>query len=216
MRQNAIVIGVVVLVVTIMLFTGARKSRQAAGLPGQSQSQGLNAADVKGKMAPDFAVQDFSGKTIHLSDYRGKAVLLNFWATWCGPCKIEMPWFVELKKQYGDQGFEILGVAMDDSKSEDIVKFGKDMGLNYPIARGREELGDLYGGIPGLPTSVFIGRDGKIVDMIPGLVSRSDIEDDIRAALKENAPPASQAATASSTEKPAAAPNSLHPAKQGK
>ena len=79
---------------------------------------------------------------MRLSDLRGKAVLLNFWATWCGPCKIEMPWFVELQNQYGAQGLQIVGVAMDDASKEDIAKFAKDMGVNYPILLGKEAVGD--------------------------------------------------------------------------
>src|SRR5262249_48023671 len=120
-------------------------------------------------------------------DLRGKAVLLNFWATWCSPCRIEMPWFVELQKKYGDQGLQIIGVAMDDASKEDIAKFAKDMGINYPILIGKESVGDQYGGVPNLPESFFIGRDGKVVDKIFGLKGRSEIEDSIKKALDTQA-----------------------------
>jgi thiol-disulfide isomerase/thioredoxin len=133
--------------------------------------------------APDFTLQSLDGKPVSLSDLRGKAVLLNFWATWCAPCKIEMPWFIELQKQYGTQGLQIVGVAMDDSSKEDIEKFAKDMGVNYPVLLGKESVGDAYGGVPALPESFFIGRDGKIVDKIVGLKGKSEIEDSIRRAL---------------------------------
>ena len=92
-------------------------------------------------MAPDFELQTLDGKNLKLSDLRGKAVLLNFWATYCGPCKVEMPWFVELQKEYGPQGFQIIGVAMDDASTEDIAKFAKEMGVNYPILIGKESVG---------------------------------------------------------------------------
>ena len=96
---------------------------------------------MKGQLAPDFELDSLDGKNMKLSDFRGKAVLLNFWATWCGPCKIEMPWFVELQKEYGPQGFQIVGVAMDeDASTEDIAKFAKQMGVNYPVLIGKESV----------------------------------------------------------------------------
>jgi thiol-disulfide isomerase/thioredoxin len=142
--------------------------------------------------APDFALESLDGKTTHLSDFRGKTVLLNFWATWCGPCKIEMPWFVDFQKQYGTQGLQIVGVAMDDASKEDIAKFAKDMGVNYPILIGKEAVGDQYGGVPALPETFLIGRDGKIVDKIIGLRGKAEIADSIQEALNTH-PAASQA-----------------------
>jgi thiol-disulfide isomerase/thioredoxin len=150
------------------------------------------------KAAPDFTLTSLEGKNISLTDYRGKAVLLNFWATWCGPCKIEMPWFVELQNQYGAQGLQIVGVAMDDSSKEDIAKFVKDMGVNYPVLIGKEAVGDAYGGVPALPESFFISRDGKIVDRIMGLEGKAEIEDAIKKALNAQAA-AAPAATAKAT-----------------
>lgn len=135
---------------------------------------------------------------MRLSDWRGKAVLLNFWATWCGPCKIEMPWFIELQKQYGAQGLQIVGIAMDDSGKEDIAKFAKEMGVNYPVLLGKEEVGDAYGGVPALPETFFIGRDGKIVDKIIGLKGKAEIEESIKKAL-DTRPDNSQA---SASEQP--------------
>jgi len=138
-------------------------------------------------MAPDFALQSLDGKTIHLSDFRGKAVLLNFWATWCEPCKIEMPWFVELQKQYGPEGLEIVGVSMGDDTPGEVAKFAQTMGVDYPILVGKEaqrdSVADLYGGVQFLPVSIYIDRDGKIVNKIFGLKSRSEIEDSIKKAL---------------------------------
>jgi peroxiredoxin len=149
-------------------------------------------------LAPDFTLQSLDGKNMSLSDLRGKAVLLNFWATYCTPCKIEMPWFVELQSQYGAQGLQIVGVAMDDASKEDIAKFAKDMGVNYPILLGKEAVGDQYGGVPALPETFFIGRDGKIVDKILGLKGKGDIEEDIKRAL-ETQPDTHQASAAGET-----------------
>jgi cytochrome c-type biogenesis protein len=157
--------------------------------------------------APDFTLESLDGRNIRLSDLRGKAVLLNFWATWCVPCKIEMPWFVELQNQYGAQGLQIVGVAMDDASKEEIAKFAKDMGVNYPILIGKEAVGDQYGGVPALPETFFIGRDGKIVDKILGLRGKADIEDDIKRAL-DTEPGATQepAAAASAVAVPGSVP----------
>jgi thiol-disulfide isomerase/thioredoxin len=138
--------------------------------------------------APDFTLESLDGKSLRLSDLRGKVVLLNFWATWCDPCKIEMPWFVELQNEYGPQGLQVVGVAMDDSSKEDIAKFAKDMGVNYPVLLGKEAVGDEYGGVPALPESFFISREGRIVDKILGLQGKADIEEAVKKAL--NAPPA--------------------------
>jgi thiol-disulfide isomerase/thioredoxin len=120
---------------------------------------------------------------MRLSDLRGQAVLLNFWATWCGPCKIETPWLVELQNQYASQGLRVVGVEMGDDSKDDIAKFMKDMGVNYPILLGKEAVGEAYGGVPALPETFFIGRDGKIVDKIIGLKGKADIEDSIKKAL---------------------------------
>src|SRR5271167_1710355 len=158
-----------------MLYFGYHQARKRPGVAGASFTQST--------IAPDFSLESLDGKTMRLSDLRGKAVLLNFWATWCGPCKIEMPWFVDLQKQYGPQGLQIVGVAMDDASKEDIAKFAKDMGVNYPILIGKEAVGDQYGGVPALPETFFIGRDGKIVDKIMGLRGKSEIEEDIQKAL---------------------------------
>ncbi len=183
MRRNAAAILIVTLVVAVMIYAGVRSSRHpkvSAVAPG-AQTLTLG-SDAIGKPAPDFTLQDLQGKLVKLSDFRGKAVLLNFWATWCGPCKVEMPWFVELQKQYGPQGFEIVGVALDDSGTEAIQKFAKEMGVNYTVLQGQDEVGDAYGAI-GLPTSYFIDRNGTVINSSAGLVERAEIEADIKKTL---------------------------------
>jgi len=134
-------------------------------------------------MAPDFGLESLEGKTVHLSDFRGKAVLLNFWATWCQPCKIEMPWFEQLQKQYGPQGLQVIGVAMDDASKKDIAEFAKNMGIDYPVLLGKEGVGDAYGGVQLLPATFYVGRDGKVVDKVFGLKGREEIEDKIKKTL---------------------------------
>ena len=131
--------------------------------------------DLRGKRAPDFSLRTVEGKKVSLSDYKGKAVLINFWATWCAPCKIEMPWLVALRNQYAAQGFEILGVSEDDADTPraKLAKFGQEQGLNYPLLVGDDAVSRKYGGVEFLPTSYFVGRDGKIVAETAGLVSKN-------------------------------------------
>jgi len=142
-KRSPLALVIVAFVVTLMLYVGYHKARGA----------GLTSHLTTSSVAPDFTLESLDGKSLRLSDLRGKAVLLNFWATWCGPCKIEMPWFVDFQKQYGSQGLQIVGVAMDDASKADIAKFAKDMGVNYPILIGKESVGDQYGGVPALPES---------------------------------------------------------------
>jgi cytochrome c biogenesis protein CcmG/thiol:disulfide interchange protein DsbE len=137
-----------------------------------------------GEPAPDFTLQDLKGRSVQLSSLKGRAVLLNFWATWCGPCKIEMPWLVDLQKKYGPRGLLIVGVAMDDASDKEIAAFARKMGVNYMVLKGTEKVGDLYGGVDRLPFSYYIDRSGKVVDQIVGLASESVIEDDIKKILR--------------------------------
>ncbi len=177
--RNPLALVVVAVIAAAMLYFGFHMARRS----------GPDAPAIVGKStpAPDFTLEKLSGGNLKLSDLRGKAVLLNFWATWCGPCKIETPWLVEMQNQYGNQGLQVVGVAMDDSGKDEISKFAKDMGVNYPVLLGKEAVGDEYGGVPALPESFFIGRDGKIVDRIIGLKGKAEIEDAIKKALKTEA-----------------------------
>ena len=139
-------------------------------------------------MAPDFSLTDITGKPLKLSDYRGKVVMLDFWATWCGPCRIEIPEFLELEKRYGPQGFAIVGISMDDSsQSADVVNFYKELQMNYPVALGNDRLGELYGGVIGLPTTFMIGRDGRIYAKHVGATGMDVFEAEIKQLLALNA-----------------------------
>lgn len=177
--RNPLALVVVAVIAAAMLYFGFHVARRSVS----------GAPSIVGKStpAPDFTLEKLNGGNLKLSDLRGKAVLLNFWATWCGPCKIETPWLVEMQNQYGNQGLQVIGVAMDDSGKDEISKFAKDMGVNYPVLLGKEAVGDEYGGVPALPESFFIGRDGKIVDRIIGLKGKAEIEDAIKKALNTEA-----------------------------
>jgi thiol-disulfide isomerase/thioredoxin len=179
-KRDPIVIIVVAMVISLMLVLGYNVARKA-------KQDKLASAITKNGVAPDFSLQALDGKTTKLSDFRGKAVLLNFWATWCAPCKIEMPWFVELQRQYGPEGLQIIGVAMDDASTKDIADFAKEMGVNYPVLLGKEAVGDEYGGVQFLPENFYIDRNGKVVDRAFGLKGRGEIEDEIKKIIASTA-----------------------------
>lgn len=184
MNRNTTVLVVVIFVVASMLLAGHFISQRHAAAP---LGAALTSADPAGRAAPDFELKSIDGKSYKLADLRGKAVLLNFWATWCPPCKIEIPWFIELQKQYANQGLIVVGVAMDDdtNKQKVVKDFADQMKIDYPILLGTDQVADQYGGVDALPTTFFIGRDGKIVRRVMGLAGHSEFEEAIQAALKE-------------------------------
>ena len=120
MSRGLLVIIGIGMVAVLLSLVGVERAHRSSGQPGAT---GVN---VKDNSAPDFTLQSLDGKTTRLSSFRGKAVLLNFWATWCAPCRIEIPWFVELQNRYGSERLQVLGVAMDDANSNDIGKFAKE------------------------------------------------------------------------------------------
>ena len=139
--------------------------------------------DKDRKMAPEFELKDASGKVVKISDFRGKVVLLDFWATWCGPCAIEIPWFVDFQRRYKDRGFEVLGVSMDDDGWKAITPFVSEKKINYRVVLGDDKTGDLYGGVEALPTTFVIDRDGRIASVHVGLTGKKDFEDAIEKLL---------------------------------
>ena len=189
MNRNVVVVLCVVVVITGLLLVGKRASKpKDAGDPARQNVSGSAAPSGSdpaiGSVAPEFSLKSVpDGRTVTLSSLRGKAVVVNFWATWCGPCKIEMPWLVDLQKKYGDKGLQIVGITKDDSDEATIAKFTQKMGVNYTILVGNQQVQDSYGGVGGLPTSFFLDRSGKVVHEIIGLDSESKFEDAIKKAL---------------------------------
>jgi peroxiredoxin len=138
-----------------------------------------DAKDGKGAKAPDFTLKDSTGATVKLSDYRGKVVLLNFWATWCGPCQIEIPWFIEFQQQLKDKDFAILGVSLDEDGWTSVKPYLEKKKINYRVMIGTEEVSTMYGGVDSLPTTFIIDRDGLIASKHEGLVSKSEYLNEI-------------------------------------
>ena len=145
--------------------------------------------------SPDFTLRDLEDHDVSLSQFKGKVVLVNFWATWCGPCKIEIPWLVELQDKYAARGFTVLGVAMDDEGKSAVAPFvrkerfnvgGTSQSMNYPIVLGNDATADKFGGLIGFPTSVLISKDRRVVKRVDGLVSYDEIDKAIQSQLEGN------------------------------
>ncbi|HEV8384147.1 MAG TPA: TlpA disulfide reductase family protein [Candidatus Acidoferrales bacterium] len=171
MKKNFLLGTVAVVLVAAAVYIDVRWMQRHAPKPAASAS---NLPD-----APNFTVPDLQGANVSLEQYRGKLVLVNFWATWCGPCEIEMPWFIEFQQKYGSRGFTVVGLAMDDEGKSVVAPWiaekrfdvnGSQMPVNYPILLGNDKVADQFGGLIGLPTSVLISRDGKIIKRFIGLV----------------------------------------------
>ena len=207
MKRNTIVLTAVLFIMATFAWAGWANfeyRQQAADRVLASVAQGELVPDpaggapqyvtpLKGKPAPAFVLEDLNGKKVSLTSYKGKAVLINFWATWCAPCKIETPWIIELRNQYASQGFEVLGISADDLNRDDPKEFAKDkmeisqsaqkLHINYPVLIDGGTLDKQYGGLDELPTSFFINRKGTVVAAQLGLTSKDDIEANIKKAL---------------------------------
>jgi peroxiredoxin len=193
-KRNAFVFAVLAIAILGMLAFGKWVDRQRHKRPVTSSLAGD--ADALGIQAPDFELVSLDGQKVKLSDFRGKAVVLNFWATWCAPCKTEMPWFVDLQKHYGSDGLAIVGVAMDDSDPQKIAQFASEMGVNYPVLLGTNKVSEEYGDVEYLPTTFYINRQGKIVKKVAGLIDKARIEDDAKKALDSDTGKAAENAVA--------------------
>ena len=123
------------------------------------------------KTAPNFALRDSNGATVRLADYRGKVVLLDFWATWCTPCQIEIPWFVEFEQSLKSRGFAVLGVSMDEDGWDAVRPYIQKRRINYRIVLGDDHTGQLYGGVDSLPTTFLLDREGRVAAVHVGLAT---------------------------------------------
>lgn len=176
MKRRIVTFAVMVVVVAGLLVLAKYQGKFPAGRSA--------AAATKGREAPDFVLTDLQGRAVKLSDLRGKAVVLNFWATWCPPCKEEIPWFVDMQKRYGAEGLQIVGVSMDDEGDQKTVaKFAAEHAINYPVLLGKETVAGAYGGIDYLPTTFYIDRSGVVMNRVFGQPGRSEIEQNIKNAL---------------------------------
>jgi thiol-disulfide isomerase/thioredoxin len=144
----------------------------------------LMGVDLRGKSAPGFTLKDLHGKKVSLSDFKGRAVVVNFWATYCGPCKLEMPWFEQLQAKYKDQGLAILGINQDERMAQrDVASAAKHVGVSYPILMPETAVSKEYDGVDYLPETFYIYRDDKVLLQTAGAPTREQIETNIRHTL---------------------------------
>ncbi len=150
---------------------------------GDNSMQQIANTGTENRVAPDWQLKDLDGKAVKLSDFKGKVVILNFWATWCPPCRREIPDFVALQKQYADKGLVIVGVWMDEGGAEVVKPFVKKMGINYPVIMGDQKTAAAYGGIQVVPTTFIIDKTGKIAAQHEGGADRATFEAEIKPLL---------------------------------
>ena len=156
------------------------------GLYSYRHSRGSRSGSARANLpreAPDFTLPRFDGGQLQLSSYRGKVVLLDFWATWCVPCREETPHFVELQEKYKDRGLQIIGVSMDDS-ADPVHTFYEQFHMNYPVVMGTAETGSAYGGVLGLPIAFLIDRNGIIHSKHMGATDAAVFEKEITTLLQ--------------------------------
>jgi thiol-disulfide isomerase/thioredoxin len=211
LKRNTLVLLAVVLILAIFAWAGWANweyRRQAAERALASAAKGVLVPDAAGgglkyaspflgKAAPAFTLENLNGQKISLASYKGKAVLLNFWATWCGPCKVETPWLIDLRNKYAPQGFEVIGISTEGEdltpgdkagwtrQKAAIAKFVAEEHVPYPVLVNGDSLSQKYGGLDAMPTSFFVDRKGNVVAAQMGLTSASDIEANIKKALTE-------------------------------
>lgn len=183
---HLIVMGFVALVVMVVYLTKSNligvDAATASVLPAESATGG---STDQGKVAPDFALKSTEGKMVKLSDYRGKVVILDFWATWCPPCRAEIPDFVSLYSQYRDKGFQMLGISLDEGGLKDVVPFMKDHAMNYPVVLGTQDVVSAYGGIRGIPTTFVIDKNGHVRASFVGYRQASVFENMLKQLIAE-------------------------------
>lgn len=143
---------------------------QIDGIESELTSGGYETSDEKGP-APDFELASLSGETFRLSEQRGKVVVINFWATWCGPCRVEIPDLIRMQEVLGSEGVQFVGISLDEEGKEIVEPFAQEANFNYPILLDDGSISEKFGGIYALPTTIIVDRKGIIQHRIPGMVT---------------------------------------------
>lgn len=187
MKKILLIIGTVVVLIGATVYLD-----RVTRLKAQNSVDTVRADDPPGTPAPVVSFKNLDGQDVPLSEYKGKVVLVNFWATWCEPCQLEIPWLIEIQQKYSAKGFTVLGVDVDDEGSNVVSAYtakerfhvnGQQLAINYPVLRGNDDVADKFGGLLGYPTSFLISRDGKIVKKTQGLIDYEEITKAIESQL---------------------------------
>jgi thiol-disulfide isomerase/thioredoxin len=191
--KKSLLVIIAVVAVIVATYLADRATRQPRkGVQSVAAGNSAGKSTLAGKPAPEMTLKDLDGKDLSLSEYRGKVVLVNFWATWCEPCQVEIPWLIEIQQKYAARGFTVLGIAMDEDGAKVVTPWvqkerfdvnGAKSQMNYPIVIGNDAAADKFGGLLGYPTSVLITRDGKIVKRITGIITPEEITKSIESQL---------------------------------
>ena len=199
--RKLLIVAAMIVGFTLMIWAGVHNARERklaeqqadakqvtlskAGASDTGSNGDSTEAMLTGKVAPGFTLVDLSGKKVSLNDYKGKPVMVNFWATWCGPCKLEMPWLEQFHQQYGSQGLIILGIASDDAPKSLVESTARKLGVTYPILLTDQKIEKPYGGVESLPESFYVGRNGKVLIETAGMSDGQGGKDMIEANLKK-------------------------------
>jgi thiol-disulfide isomerase/thioredoxin len=187
MKKIILILGTIAALVVLTIYAD-----RATRLSSKAIETSHASTEGAGKPAPDIKLKDLNDKDVALADYKGKVVLVNFWATWCDPCRVEIPWLIDMQAKYGEKGFTVVGVAMDDEGKSVVAPFvakerfevnGQQLPMSYPILIGNDDASNKFGGILGFPTSFLISRDGKQVTRFQGLKSYDEIAKAIESQL---------------------------------
>ena len=170
--RRIVLIVIAILLIASLYEVAIHHTHSSSGRPG-----------TIGSAAPGFSLQDLNGKPLTLADYSGKVVLLNFWATWCTPCRGEIPQFVDFQNSLGPQGLQLIGISMDD-EAKPVQEFYQQFKMNYPVAVGNTNLAESYGGVLGLPVTFLIGRNGRIAARYVGATDMPALQQKIQALLQ--------------------------------
>jgi cytochrome c biogenesis protein CcmG/thiol:disulfide interchange protein DsbE len=205
-KRNTLVITAVLFILAAFAWAGWanwESRKQAAERLRASAAQGELVIDaggasqylspLQGKPAPPFTLEDLSGKKVSLADFKGHALAINFWATWCAPCKVETPWLIDLRNRYAAQGFEVLAISADDidrkdpkkfsDEKQEIARFVQKMRMPYPVLIDGDSISEPYGGLDALPTTFFLDRNGTVVAAQLGLTTKDELERNIKKTL---------------------------------
>jgi thiol-disulfide isomerase/thioredoxin len=195
MKTMLVVATVLALVAGTYFADKATRIKPKTAVPGNTVLKSDDPAPNNPKtdlLEPELTLKDLDGKNVSLSDYKGKVVLVNFWATWCEPCRVEIPWLIEMQQKYGPKGFVLLGIALDEEGKSVVAPFaskerfevnGQKLPMSYQILIGNDDAADKFGGLFGYPTSILISRDGKQIKRVTGMISEDEMNKAIESQL---------------------------------